>query len=476
MQMTDRLNDRQERIMQSVAEVEYDEGGQPKKVLGVIRDITESKENEIRIYNMAYSDVLTGLPNRLKLEETVKGVVSGSTANIALLFIDLDDFKYINDTFGHLLGDDVLKVTAQRLLSVIENKDFLFRLGGDEFAILLMDTGKQEILKEYVRRILNSMKIDFCIKNIEVQITASIGIAYYPEHGSDFEELMKNADTAMYEAKSLGKNCYTVFDHSMNALLYEKVRMESKLRNAVINNEFVLYYQPLYSLSSGTIFGLEALVRWNSPTYGLVSPVDFIPFAEETGLIIHIGKWVLKAACEYINKLRCIGLGDITVSVNISVRQLAQENFVESVLETIDETGIDAARLQLEITESVLMENIESNLKKIDLLKKHGISIALDDFGSGYSSLTYLKRLPISTLKVEKTFIDEIERDRTKSDIAKAIIMLAHTLKLKVVAEGVETREQLDCLAAYGCDLIQGYYISRPLPEEAVESFFSSFE
>lgn len=446
----------------------FNEWGKATRLSGSLTDITARKENELRIHRLAYNDALTGLPNRSKLEEVIKLITENDSVSTALVFIDLDNFKYINDTFGHLWGDIVLKEIGNRLLTVIEQQDYLFRLGGDEFAVLLTGVADPDRLKEMVERILKTIDMNIEIHSIGVKVTASIGVALFPEHGTSFEELLKNADASMYKAKSLGKSQYIIFNQDINTALYEKVRMESNLRNAINNNELLLYYQPLYCLKAHKICGLEALVRWDSPQYGLLPPLRFIPLAEETGLIIELGKWVLKNAVMFIRNLQNANMTDIQVSVNISVRQLLEGRFVEEVLEIINEAGIDTRLLELEITESVMMENIESNFKKIEQLRSHGISVALDDFGSGYSSLTYLKRLPITTLKVEKAFIDEIHCDQKKSGITKTVIMLAHSLDLKVVAEGVETKEQLDCLADFGCDLIQGYYISKPLPAHEI--------
>jgi predicted signal transduction protein with EAL and GGDEF domain len=307
----------------------------------------------------------------------------------------------------------------------------------------------EEVIK-FAQSLLFMLETSFKEKDINIHITASIGIAIYPDHAAGFEELLKNADTAMYRAKKLGKNQFVIFDSYMNHELYSKVAMESKLRAAVDNQELILYYQPFYCLKTNKIFGFEALARWNSPIYGMVSPAVFIPLAEETGLILQIGKWVMQTACRFIKNLNETRADKLIVSVNISVYQLTQDNFVEEVLGILKENELEAEYLELEITESILMENVETKLKKIDFLKRHGIKVALDDFGTGYSSLTYLKKLPISVLKLDKAFIDDIAVNKTDNDIVKSIIMLANTLDLAVVAEGVEEKEQFDCLAGFG--------------------------
>lgn len=427
-----------------------------------------------KLNRLAYNDTLTGLPNRVQLENTLNQIIEMHDSVTALIFIDLDNFKIINDTFGHPVGDAVLVDVGERLVEVVKNKEMVFRLGGDEFAILVREQSIIDRLGQYVESILKGLNIRFSSQGVDVPVTASIGVVLYPEHGSSFQELFKNADTAMYKAKSLGRNQSFVFNQQLNTELIGKIKMESCLRKALDNNELFLQYQPLYCLKRRRTCGLEALVRWNSPEYGLVSPLKFIPIAEETGLIVQIGKWVLKSACVFAERLHRAGFDRMMIAVNISVRQLVQEDFVQEVLRIIEETRIEAKYLELEITESVLMDNIESNLKKIQALRQYGINVALDDFGTGYSSLTYLRKLPISTLKVEKAFIDDIAKEETNRDIAKSIIMLAHTLGLKVVAEGVEVKEQLNCLTGFGCDWIQGYFISKPLAEGDIIDFLKT--
>jgi diguanylate cyclase (GGDEF)-like protein/PAS domain S-box-containing protein len=488
-----RNNDKQERILHSVAKLWYNQDRKPVKVLGVIRDITEEKlaeqsikqnheeltalyeelaasDEELKqqydqIHELAYKDLVTGLPNRLSLQEKVTEML-GASRRMALLFIDLDNFKNINDSFGHFFGDTVLAEMGARLTDALEEGVFVARLGGDEFAIVITREDTLGRLKEFAGRILSSLVTSFQEEDIRIHISASIGIAIYPEHAGSLQELLKSADTAMYEAKKQGKNQYVIFSPSMNQELYAKVAMESNLRAAMENNELMLYYQPIYCLKSNKTHGFEALLRWKSPIYGMVSPAAFIPLAEETGLILQLGKWVLENACAFISRLNASRDEKLTISVNVSVYQLSEDGFVEEVLEILKKNNLDARQLTLEITESILMEDVETNLKKIDTLKKQGIRVALDDFGTGYSSLTYLKRLPISILKLDKAFIDDIVLNKTDNDIVKSIMLLAKTLHLAVIAEGVEEKDQFDCLVKFGCDMLQGYYISKPLPEE----------
>ena len=496
-----RHNDRQERIMHSLAKLEHDATGNPVKVLGVMRDITEGKlaeenikqsheeltalyeelaasDEELKeqfdqIHTLAYNDSVTGLPNRLWLQERLMGIIQSTSAKSALLFIDLDNFKNINDSFGHFFGDTVLVEMGKRLRKTVDENAFVARLGGDEFAIVITNVEMLEQVKEFAQSLLFLLETSFKEKDISIHLSASMGIAIYPDHANGFEELLKNADTAMYKAKKQGKNQYVIFDQAMNSELYTRVIMESNLRAAVDNNELLLYYQPIYCLKTNRIRGFEALVRWNSPVYGLVTPSLFIPLAEETGLILQIGKWVLHTACKFISHINQFRTKKLIISVNISVHQLAQQSFVEDVIEVLKENALDAEFLELEITESIWMEEVESKLEKIDALKKYGVKVAMDDFGTGYSSLTYLKKLPISILKLDKAFIDDISINKNDYDIVKSIIMLANTLGLTVVAEGVEEKDQFDCLIGLGCDLVQGYYISKPLPEEDIEQEYN---
>jgi diguanylate cyclase (GGDEF) domain len=427
----------------------------------------ELKKQFDQMQVLAYNDSITGLPNRLHLQEKIMELINNSSGSVALLFIDLDNFKNINDSFGHSFGDAILMKIGE-LLNKFENEStFVARLGGDEFAIIVTNKKIEQVI-EFAENIITNLNTNINRNDITVHISSSMGIAVYPDHVNSYEDLLKSADTAMYEAKKQGKNQFIIFDHSMNQKIYSKYAMESNLRLALDNNELMLYYQPLYCMKNNQILGFEALIRWNSPIYGMVSPVQFIPLAEETGLILPIGNWVLDTACKFINRINQSDGKKKTVSVNISVYQLAQDNFVEDTLRIISDNNLNPKYITLEITESILIEDVEKNLAKIKLLQKNGIRVAIDDFGTGYSSLNYLKALPIAILKLDKTFIDDITKSKIDHDIVKGIILLANSLDLTIVAEGVEDKEQFDCLNRIGCHIIQGYYISRPLPEDQI--------
>lgn len=492
-----RGDDNQLRIMHSIAKLERDINIPKVKVLGVVRDITEEKQADQRIkqsneelkylyedlaatdeelkhqlyqiHKLAYDDSITGLPNRLWFQKKVTEIIQSGSDKAALYFIDLDNFKNVNDSFGHSFGDTVLIDIGDRLANTVGDNAIVARLGGDEFAIIMNESEQLEQIDAFARGLLKKLETSFKEKDIDIHLTTSIGVAIYPDHALSFEELLKNADTAMYKAKKQGKNQYVIFDQSMNQEFYKKIAMESNLRSALDCNEIFLYYQPVYNLKTNKICSFEALARWKSAMYGMVSPVEFIPLAEETGLILQIGEHVLRTACGFIKRINASSTEKIMISVNISIYQLMQNNFVTDLLQVLDDNELDAEYLELEVTESILIENTELILKKMEELKKHGIKVALDDFGTGYSSLTYLKKLPISILKLDKAFIDDITINSTDNNIVRSIIMLANILDLAVVAEGVEDKEQFDCLAGYGCDMIQGFYISKPLPEHDVE-------
>lgn len=446
----------------------WDAYGRQIRLAGSNTDITYKKEYENKVQKLAYYDLLTGMPNRTHFEERATLKLSRKDFKTALFFIDIDNFKYVNDSFGHSYGDSLIVEVGKRILEITEPEDIVARLGGDEFTVLLSEIFDASAVREFADKLLKILNIRFCTRGITINISASIGIALYPQDGNCFEELLKNADTAMYKAKETGKRSYAFFDKSMNMVIYDRMIMESNLRRAIDNNEFILYYQPQYDIKTGKLYGFESLIRWTDPEVGYISPSKFISLAEETEIIIPLGRWILKTACCFIKQFRDNGLENMYISVNVSVTQLMQQEFVEDVLEILEETGLDARRLELEITETILMESIESNLKKIERLREYGIRVALDDFGTGYSSLTYLKQLPISTLKIERAFVHNIAKNEQDEAIAGTIIQLAHSLGLKVVAEGVETKEQLECLMRYECDMIQGYLASKPLPEEEI--------
>ena len=444
----------------------FDSDGQPLQMAGSYTDITDSKFKEERIRHMAYYDTLTGLANRERLTESVKMALEANVQTGgcgALIFIDIDNFKLINDTYGHSWGDKLLINLSSRLSALVKECGIAARLGGDEIVIFLPDMGNYESVTNYADKIMQVLEQPTMVNGHVFYITASAGITIYPEHGDNVEELLRNADMAMYSAKTAGKHSYRFFDKSMHDMVVEKTLLEARLRQAIKDNEFQLYYQPGYNLATGQIDGFEALVRWQSPDYGLVPPLKFIPLAEEMGLIIGIGNWVLKTACMFNQDLYKRSQKRLRTSVNISVVQLMQEDFVQIVTDILEETALPPEYLELELTESVLMEKFEENTTKLKKLRALGVKIALDDFGSGYSSLTYLKKLPITALKMDKAFIDDIAIGDNNITITGSIIEMAHELGLSVVAEGVETEEQFAYLKQKGCDIIQGYLISQPL-------------
>ncbi|MBU3190016.1 EAL domain-containing protein [Clostridium bowmanii] len=435
------------------------------KLAGSITDITERKNSEDKIKYMAYYDALTKLPNRTffmnKLNQQLKIAKHKNTGG-AVFFIDLDNFKNINDTMGHNYGDKLLTYIAKQLESTIKINDTLCRLGGDEF-ILLHPLHEEFEVKSYAKGLLAIFDKFFEIDNKQMYITASIGVAIYPKDGMDINTILKNADVAMYKAKELGKNRFARFDGEMYLKLERKTCIDRILRNAIENNELSIHYQPQYDAQRNEIFGFEALLRLNSVELGFVPPVEFIPIAEETGYISEIDRWVLNEACKQSVKWLQAGYKFKSISINVSSVDIHQINFLETVKGILKSTGINPSIVELEITETVLMESLDSNIKILKELMNMGIRIALDDFGTGYSSLNYLMRIPISTLKIDKSFIDNITSNKQNKSIIKNIIQMAHSMDLKVVAEGVETEEQLLILKGKQCDYIQGYYYSKPL-------------
>jgi diguanylate cyclase (GGDEF)-like protein/PAS domain S-box-containing protein len=428
--------------------------------------LLQTSEEKYRL--LAYNDVLSGLPNRLSLSEELKKFIQEhSGGHAALFFLDIDNFKYINDSMGHTFGDELLVKVGERLLELSDGRSKHFRFGGDEFVILFKDVdGYSEVIR-YADSLVQGFKEPFQLSASVVHISASIGIAQYPENGVNAEELLKNADIAMYKAKEAGKGIYVIYGREMQQHFDERMIIEMHLRNAISNNELSLHYQPLVDIGSNEIWGFEALIRWNNPVLGFVSPLSFIKIAEDCRLIVPIGEWVLRTACQFIKDLQSQGYAGYHISVNISVIQLMLDDFTNMVLTVLRDTGLAPEYLELEITESIFMESFEAISSKLEALKERGIGIALDDFGTGYSSLSYLKQLPITTLKIDKSFIDSIDTPNNMS-LASSIVTIGHDMGLNVTAEGVETPEQLAFLERTSCDKIQGYYISRPIPEKEV--------
>jgi diguanylate cyclase (GGDEF)-like protein/PAS domain S-box-containing protein len=450
-----------------------DVGGRPA-VLGTAFDITKRKEAEEQIKNLAYHDALTGLPNRLLFNDRLSVAVAQAHRQgyrLAIFFLDVDRFKVINDSLGHSLGDRLLQGVARRLQSSVREGDTVARLGGDEFILLLPALNRTEDVAKVAEKILDSLKLPFRLEGRELYVTASMGISLYPDDGGDAETLIKNADTAMYRAKEQGRDNYQLYTPAMNATAVERLALENSLRKALARDELELVYQPLLDLGTGRVHGVEALLRWRHPERGLLLPSEFIPLAEVTGLILPIGPWVLRTACGRARVWQDLGHPHLTVAVNLSARQFQQPDLVAQVKRALEETGLAPRCLDLEITETNAMSNAEATIHTLRELKTLGVRISIDDFGIGYSSLSYLKRLPIDTLKIDQSFVRDITSDPDDAAIATAVIALAHTLKLRVVAEGVETQEQLAFLAARHCDRMQGYLFSRPLPSQECGEF-----
>lgn len=447
-----------------------DEQGETLNYLGVFADLTDKKLAEARAHHLAYYDPLTELPNRLLLEERLtQSLASARSDNrlVALLYLDLDRFKAINDTLGHPFGDKLLQAVAERLAGHIRDSDTIARFSGDEFTIELSDVGSPHNAELVARKALNALAEPFNLEQQEVFITASIGIALSPLDADNMDELIQYADTAMSHAKAQGGNSFHFYSADMNLLASQRLTMETQLRKAIAREEFVLYYQPQLCLHSDRIIGMEALIRWQHPERGLVPPLEFIPLLEETGLIVPVGEWVLRTACAQNSAWLADGLPPMRVAVNLSARQFRQSNLITEINRALHDAGLAPEHLELEITESILIQDLQTTISTLNQLHTLGIQISIDDFGTGYSSLSYLKRLPISKIKIDRSFIRDICTDTDDGAIANAVISLGHSLKMKVIAEGVETLEQLEHLRAQGCDKIQGYYFSRPLPAEA---------
>ena len=446
-------------------------------LLSITRDVTERKLAERRLSYLAHNDHLTGLPNRMQFIERLEQAMVEADHNerlVGIVFLDLDRFKYINDSLGHGAGDMLLQEVAVRLNGAVRRGDTVARFSGDEFALVLADMAHVDDATYVAQKILDVFKQPFRISGRELFLTASLGITLYPFDDRDASGLLRNADVAMYRAKESGRNSYQFYAVEMTAKATERLSLENDLRSALDRGEMTLHYQPIADCRTGRLLGMEALLRWNHPGRGTISPLQFIPLAEETGLIVPIGEWVLRTACEQCRAWHRLGYPWLTVAVNLSARQFHRQDLAASIHNILQEIGLNPASLTLELTESLIMQQADASIAALRELKAMDIWLSVDDFGTGYSSLSYLKRFPIDTLKIDKSFVRDIPGDTDDAAIAGAVITMAHSLGLKVVAEGVETAEQLRFLHEHNCDTMQGYYFSRPLPAEQFEALLKN--
>lgn len=451
-----------------------DPEGNPTHYVGSFIDIAERKAAEARIYRLAYLDPLTNLPNRLSLQERMAQLIALARREknrIALMLIDLDRFKQVNDTLGHHIGDQLLIQVGNRLSESLRESDILARLGGDEFVVALDGGVTDEAVETLAEKIVAILSQPFHIANHDLHTSPSIGICYFPDHATELDDLIKHADVAMYQAKALGRGRYQFFTPQMQVAVTSRVVMEQELRVALEERQFVLHYQPQLDLRTGRIFGVEALVRWLHPQRGLISPADFIPIAEETGMIDTIGYWVIGEACRQAKDWRERGLPDLSISINLSGGQFLDEALPDNIERLACEAGIPLSTLAFEVTETMAMASPNDTIEALKRLSDLGISLSIDDFGTGYSSLAYLKLFPFDTLKIDRAFVKDIETDEDDAGICDVTVLLAHKLGHDTIAEGVETAGQLHYLLSIGCEKIQGFLISRPLPAEAAEAF-----
>jgi diguanylate cyclase (GGDEF)-like protein/PAS domain S-box-containing protein len=475
LNVTFRIATRQgdEIVVASQAELEHGADGRPELLVGTLFDVTERTKAEQEIHHLANYDLLTGLPNRNLLHDRLQQAIVQAgrmmDSNVGVLFLDLDRFKGVNDSLGHRAGDQLLRTVAERLRVCVRESDTLARVGGDEFVIILSVVSDEDGVSSAANKILAIISEPFVIERQELYLTASIGVAVYPTDGSDAATLLKHADLAMYQAKDQDRNNFQFFSHDLNVRVMERMMLESSLRRALERNEFQLFYQPQIDVVAQELVGFEALLRWIHPTLGMISPDKFIPLAEETGLILSIGEWVIRTACRQAKAWQDAGLKPVRMAVNLSGRQFRSklDHIIAAILL---ETGFDAAWLELELTESILMRNAQENLELLKALTAMGCTLSIDDFGTGYSSLAYLKNFPLGRLKIDRSFVRDILSNPDDMAIAKIIIDTAHTLKMAVTAEGVEEHDQLEILKGYGCREMQGFLFSRPVPaDKAVE-------
>lgn len=446
-----------------------DREGKVSGAVLVFSDVSESRGMALRMTHLAQHDFLTGLPNRMLLTERLSQAIGRAhrrKGQVGLLFIDLDFFKHINDSLGHAVGDELLKSVAQRLVGCVRATDTVCRQGGDEFVILLSEIERSQDAALTAEKLLQAIAEPHMVDTHELHVGLSIGIAVYPGDGDTAETLMQNADAAMYHAKLIGRNNYQFFKMEMNARAMQRAFIESSLRRAIKREEFLLHFQPKMDIASGTVIGAEALLRWQDPKLGLVYPADFLAIAEESGLIVPIGGWVLRAACKQLREWLNAGLRIMPVAINISAAELKHKYFLDSIAQVLKETGLPPYYLELEFTETILMRDPEFAVERLEALREIGVQIAVDDFGTGYSSLSYLKRFPVGTLKIDPSFMRDLDVDGDNATIVSAIIAMGRNLKQRVLAEGIETAEQLAFLRNHRCHEAQGFYLSHPMPAE----------
>ena len=465
----------EERVSWTGVSATRNRSGKVQNLIFIISDITERKVIERRIHKLAYFDPLTGLPNRSQMYERLDNMVTVARDNnthIAVLFLDLDRFKPINDSMGHPAGDMVLKEVADRLRNCIKKQDLVSRMSGDEFTIALSDQKSSDSAANTAvkvgERILHALQQPFFVEQKELFLTGSIGIAIFPNDGKTVTELLKNSDMAMYHAKDGGRNNVQFFDEQMNKKAVELLEMENDLRYAIERGELELYYQPQYGTANCSMHGVEALLRWHHKTRGMIPPSYFIPIIEDTGLIIPIGEWVLRQACNDMAQWQKDNIGVNRIAINVSARQFKQPGFIDLVQEVIADSTIDPRQLELELTESILIDDLDHTLDILTRLRAMGVRMAIDDFGTGYSSLNYLKQFPVDTLKIDQSFIQNLPHNNDDAQITRTIISMAHNLGLGVIAEGVETKEQLEFLQQVECEEVQGFYFSKPVPAKTL--------
>ncbi len=456
-----------------------DDAGTITQYIGVFEDISERKAQEARIHHLAQHDFLTGLPNRALLEDRMRKALplaQRTGSRLAVLFMDLDRFKIINDSLGHQVGDQLLRQVARRLAGCVRAADTVSRQGGDEFVLLLQDLDEPDHAAAVAMKVLEVISEPFSIDGMNLSVTPSIGVAMYPEDGTEFPALLRNADAAMYHAKAMGRNNFQFFTQTMNSRVLERVDIEARLRRALRSGEFSVHYQPRIDLATDRVAGLEALLRWTDPDLGPVPSERFIPIAEESGMILAVGEWVIREVCRQCAEWRRQSALDVPVSINVSAVQFRQRGLEEMVRGAIEMHGLEASQLELELTESAIMEDVEEARGVLDRLKARGIQISVDDFGTGYSSLAYLRRLPLDRLKIDRSFVNDVTDDPEDAVITTAIIGMAKTLGLKTLAEGIETPSQLAFFRERGCDEAQGFLLAKPMPSEELLAWWAARE